>query len=550
MQLKLNTPINNRPNDLMYRVIIIGDTHCSQRSEFFKPDVFRRGVAEVNRIKNVDFIVHLGDLTQNGVLEDYEYALDLFRSFSDDRPIYYILGNHDARSVGDLLFEQMVGKRSFEIETSDLYCIGLDTSKPDQDGGALGRRTIRWLRARLLKNMDKIKIVAFHHHLLPIPFTGRERSSITDAGDVLQVMLETKVDLVVNGHRHITNLYHLNNGGGKLVHYCNGTFSAKKTRYTEPNSYSVIDLYNDRFEIRTQFLRPRSPNIYIFNRQSPPPSFAFREEELVGRIVHISDSHFTTKFKSQPLFHVYSKAVDLINKIQPNLVIHSGDVTNNSMPDEFIIAQEMIEKIHSPLLAVPGNTDAFPIGEHLFEEVFGSHNPVGSFQTSDNLHINAFGLNSTKMEEKGGEIGRRKLDDLLKNIEKNEIQIQEGILSPNRVYVAFFHHRVVPCPRTVHRGDLEDSGDVLRRIVDSPIDLVLSAHDHVTFVVQIEQTVFSSIAAISSDKLRTLRGNAFGIISFYADRSVKVEEFNLADHKTRIIGRFYTKNGMNVPSHT
>ncbi|MFX1536098.1 MAG: metallophosphoesterase family protein [Promethearchaeota archaeon] len=542
MKFKLNEPVPDRPENLRYRIAVIGDTHISRGSEFFKPDVFRRGVAEVNRLYNVDFIVHLGDLTQNGVLEDYEYAIDLLNSFREDRPIYFILGNHDARSVGDLLFEEMISERSFEIETPDLYCIGLDTSKPDRDGGSMGRRTIRWLRGRLLKNIEKIKIVVFHHHLLPIPFTGRERSSITDAGDVLKVMLETNVDLVINGHRHITNLYQINNGGGKLIHYCNGTFSAKKTRYNEPHSYSVVDIFNDHLDIQTRFIEGKRPSAnYTLKKLERNSDFLFREKDLIGRIIHISDTHFSRNFKTQPMFKVYSEAVDLINKIQPDVVLHTGDVTNNSMPEEFIVAQEMLEKIHTPILTVPGNTDSYQIGETLFEESFGTRDPNGSFLTPNGLHLDVFGLNSSLMEVKEGEIGRRKMDSLLKSIEKNVNQIKEKKLAPNHVYIVFFHHRVVPCPRTLHRGDLEDSGDVLRGIVDSPIDLVLAGHDHVTFTVQIENTIFSSVAALSSEKLRTLRGNAFGIINFYKDSTVLVEEFNLADHTKRVMGQFYLR---------
>ncbi len=31
------------------------------------------------------------------------------------------------------------------------------------------------------------KIITFHHHLLPIPQTGRERNILLDAGDLLKV---------------------------------------------------------------------------------------------------------------------------------------------------------------------------------------------------------------------------------------------------------------------------------------------------------------------------------------------------------------------------
>ncbi|GAH57404.1 unnamed protein product, partial [marine sediment metagenome] len=49
--------------------------------------------------------------------------------------------------------------------------------------------------------------MCFHHQLIPIPNTGKERSAIDDSGDMLKMLLETKADLVLNGHRHTSNLY-------------------------------------------------------------------------------------------------------------------------------------------------------------------------------------------------------------------------------------------------------------------------------------------------------------------------------------------------------
>ena len=58
---------------------------------------------------------------------------------------------------------------------------------------------------------DLCKIVTFHHHLLPIPQTGRERNILLDSGDLLRVFIDYGVDFVLNGHKHVPNVWVIEN---------------------------------------------------------------------------------------------------------------------------------------------------------------------------------------------------------------------------------------------------------------------------------------------------------------------------------------------------
>ena len=42
-----------------------------------------------------------------------------------------------------------------------------------------------------------------HHHLLPVPGTGRERNIVYDAGDAIECLQRAGVDLVLSGHKHV-----------------------------------------------------------------------------------------------------------------------------------------------------------------------------------------------------------------------------------------------------------------------------------------------------------------------------------------------------------
>ncbi len=58
----------------------------------------------------------------------------------------------------------------------------------------------RALERSLGKYEDKLKIVAMHHHLIPVPDTGADQTTVIDAGDVLRSLTKSKVDLVLCGH--------------------------------------------------------------------------------------------------------------------------------------------------------------------------------------------------------------------------------------------------------------------------------------------------------------------------------------------------------------
>ena len=55
-----------------------------------------------------------------------------------------------------------------------------------------------------------------HHHLVPIPGTGRERNIVLDAGHLLLTLVDLDVDLVLSGHKHVPFFWGLN---GTLI--CN-----------------------------------------------------------------------------------------------------------------------------------------------------------------------------------------------------------------------------------------------------------------------------------------------------------------------------------------
>ncbi len=223
----------------------VSDIHVGKVN--FMPEYLEKCIDEVNEIAP-DFLVLTGDLTIFGFKDEYEKANQYINQFKQKKLV--IPGNHDARYAGDIYFKRYFGYGNRVMNISDdLGIIGVDSSVPDIDEGTVGRGKQRWLKEELNKiPEDRLKLVAIHHHLVPVPMTGRERSVLTDAGDVLRVLVENGADLVLCGHRHTPYAWFLNN----IAILTAGSPSTEKVRADIPQSYNLIKITDEKIGIRVK----------------------------------------------------------------------------------------------------------------------------------------------------------------------------------------------------------------------------------------------------------------------------------------------------------
>ena len=73
-----------------------------------------------------------------------------------------------------------------------------------------------------------LRVFVLHHHLLPIPGTGRERNVVYDAGDAIECLQRADVHLVLSGHKHVPYAWKLEN----LFVVNTGTVSTLRLRGT------------------------------------------------------------------------------------------------------------------------------------------------------------------------------------------------------------------------------------------------------------------------------------------------------------------------------
>jgi len=227
----------------MVTIAHISDPHVG--SPYFVPNLMNRVIVELNELEP-DVVVCTGDLTNEGYRQEYKNWVAYRERIK--APIVTIPGNHDARNVGYLHFEELIGPRHWVHDVHGVRIVGVDSSEPDLNEGQIGRERYPWIKEQFAAPAE-LRVFALHHHLIPVPGTGRERSTVADAGDLLEVLIESGVNIVLSGHKHVPYVWRL-----ETFYIVNaGTCSSLRLRgYTKP-CYNIVEVDGDEVKIFRKF---------------------------------------------------------------------------------------------------------------------------------------------------------------------------------------------------------------------------------------------------------------------------------------------------------
>jgi Icc protein len=216
----------------------ISDIHCGH--PMFDGELLDHAIEEIIELKP-DLVVVAGDLTSEGYAPEFRQA-KRYLDRLDDLEMVVIPGNHDLMNVGFLHFRDSFGKSDSVVRipfhpeqgnpTRWATVVAINSSKPDLAEGEVGHTKYDWIR-KAFEWPDDYRIFVIHHHLVPIPGTGRER----------------EVDLVLSGHKHVPNVWQL----GDMLLVNSGTASSYRVRgYTRP-SYNVLEIDDQRLSITQKY---------------------------------------------------------------------------------------------------------------------------------------------------------------------------------------------------------------------------------------------------------------------------------------------------------
>lgn len=135
-------------------------------------------------------------------------------------------------------------------ETDEAVIVVFSSARPDRDDGEEGNRQNLWLEKTLEKYKNKTRIVAIHHHVVPVPDTGADQITVVDAGDALRSLTKSKANLVLCGHRHRPWKWKIEDM--QVVHA--GSVSCEKLRGFFCNSYNVVTVSKKKVDAKLKIV--------------------------------------------------------------------------------------------------------------------------------------------------------------------------------------------------------------------------------------------------------------------------------------------------------
>ncbi len=222
-------------------------------------------------------------------------------------------------------------------------------------------------------------------------------------------------------------------------------------------------------------------------------------------IVQISDLHVGSQFQPD----VFEQVVGEINSIKPDVVLVTGDLTNEGLVKEYDDCKKLLSKIKTQkLITISGNHDYRNTGYLLFKKYF-------PFETINELDGDTVlvTLGTARPDRNDGEVGYRQNLWLERTMKKYK----------NKIKILAMHHHLIAIPDTgSDQLTVVDAGDVLRTILATQVNLVLCGHKHRPWVWNFGELVVVNAGTATSERVRGLFENTYNIITV-KDRKVQVD---------------------------
>jgi 3',5'-cyclic AMP phosphodiesterase CpdA len=187
-----------------------------------------------------------------------------------------------------------------------------------------------------------------------------------------------------------------------------------------------------------------------------------------ARLLHVSDLHTGTHEERE----VEQALARLVKRLDPQLVVASGDLAHRGRPEQLEDAAELLRSLGPPVLVVPGNHDLpytpsrFVRPWRTFERVWETTEPTASVP---GLHV--VGLNSARpFRHQGGALSRGQLEHAAERL---------AAADAGALRVAVLHHHLIGAPwRAARKRPVSRRNHVLRALLDAGADLILAGHIH------------------------------------------------------------------------
>src|SRR5271168_4046570 len=138
------------------------------------------------------------------------------------------------------------------------------------------------------------------------------------------------------------------------------------------------------------------------------------------RFAQVSDSHIGFTGAPNPnVADTFGHAIDRINNLgyTPDFVIHTGDLTHLSSPDQFDQVKQMMTGLRTPhVFTVPGEHDSVDDAGQKYRSVFGAGTRGDGWYSFDIAGVHVIALVNTLNLKKLGHLGVDQLEFVAKDV--------------------------------------------------------------------------------------------------------------------------------------
>lgn len=208
----------------------ITDTHIG----FDSADVeLKKIVDQINSIKDVDFILATGDITEKAKNSEFDKAKQILDNL--EKPLLIIPGNHDTKwsNSGCSKFTEIWDDDKFIYKKNKTVFIGISSAIPLIGGGGhIKPGDIQWLKDELSRIDSTFEIIFSVHHPL--------NEDIDNWFKVTNVLRNYKIKVILYGHGHKTQITNFNGIPAVM---------ARATISKNQNSYGFLLVENTKSKI-------------------------------------------------------------------------------------------------------------------------------------------------------------------------------------------------------------------------------------------------------------------------------------------------------------
>jgi 3',5'-cyclic AMP phosphodiesterase CpdA len=219
--------------------------------------------------------------------------------------------------------------------------------------------------------------------------------------------------------------------------------------------------------------------------------------------------------------------VESINLLKPDIVVITGDLTENGFLTEYDGVKSFIDRIKCEnKVLVPGNHDSKNAGYLHFEDIFENRFSLQNFRD-----VTIVGADSSQPDIDEGHIGRENYGWIYDAFSGEDFKIFA------------VHHHLIPIPLAGRENTvLVDAGDVLELLNRCKVNLVLCGHCHIPHVWNLNNMLVVNAGTFSSSKTRGKTTQCYNLI--------RVKNENSGENWTIQVSRVFLKGNRELVTET